>query len=78
MSAVRKQNTVQQVVETLGGFSLVDSVCESTTHVVTGSPRRTLNVLLGIARGCWVLSFEWVGVSSRWGLALSHLGHAYQ
>ncbi|XP_048865683.1 microcephalin isoform X2 [Brienomyrus brachyistius] len=55
-----KQSTVLQVVETLGGFSLADSVCESTTHVVTGSPRRTLNVLLGIARGCWILSFEWI------------------
>uniref|UniRef100_A0A3B3T3E4 Microcephalin 1 n=1 Tax=Paramormyrops kingsleyae TaxID=1676925 RepID=A0A3B3T3E4_9TELE len=55
-----RQNTVQQVMETLGGFSLADSVCESTTHVVTGSPRRTLNVLLGIARGCWILSFEWI------------------
>ncbi|KAM7408833.1 hypothetical protein PAMA_002518 [Pampus argenteus] len=55
-----KQNTVIQVVETLGGFSIVDRVCESTTHVVSGGQRRTLNVLLGIARGCWILSFEWI------------------
>ncbi|XP_058881025.1 microcephalin isoform X2 [Acipenser ruthenus] len=55
-----KQNTVIQVVDKLGGFSVADNVCETTTHVVTGGPRRTLNVLLGIARGCWILSFEWI------------------
>ncbi|XP_076830428.1 microcephalin [Brachyhypopomus gauderio] len=55
-----KQQMVIQVVDSLGGFTVVDTVCESTTHVVSGSPRRTLNVLLGIARGCWILSFEWI------------------
>ncbi|XP_018604750.2 microcephalin isoform X1 [Scleropages formosus] len=55
-----KRHTVLQLVNTLRGFSVVDTVCETTTHVVTGSPRRTLNVLLGIARGCWILSFEWI------------------
>uniref|UniRef100_A0A3Q3IJF7 BRCT domain-containing protein n=1 Tax=Monopterus albus TaxID=43700 RepID=A0A3Q3IJF7_MONAL len=55
-----KQNTVVQVVKVLGGFSVVDRVCESTTHVVSGGHRRTLNILLGIARGCWILSFEWI------------------
>ncbi|XP_062374867.1 microcephalin [Sardina pilchardus] len=55
-----KQQTVLQVVKSLGGFSVVDTVCESTTHVVAGSPRRTLNILLGIARGCWILSYEWI------------------
>ncbi|XP_070697156.1 microcephalin [Pempheris klunzingeri] len=55
-----KQHTVGQVVKALGGFSIVDRVCESTTHVVSGGQRRTLNILLGIARGCWILSFEWI------------------
>ncbi|XP_059215332.1 microcephalin isoform X2 [Centropristis striata] len=55
-----KQHTVDQVVSTLGGFTVVDRVCESTTHVVSGAHRRTLNILLGIARGCWILSFEWI------------------
>ncbi|CAL8299828.1 unnamed protein product [Merluccius merluccius] len=55
-----KQQTVTQVVKLLGGFSIVDRVCETTTHVVSDGYRRTLNVLLGIARGCWILSFEWV------------------
>ncbi|XP_051507452.1 microcephalin-like isoform X2 [Myxocyprinus asiaticus] len=55
-----KQEVVFQLVRALGGFTVVGNVCESTTHVVSGSPRRTLNVLLGIARGCWILSFEWI------------------
>ncbi|XP_033956143.1 microcephalin isoform X2 [Pseudochaenichthys georgianus] len=55
-----KQQTLAQVVGTLGGFSIVDQVSESTTHVVSGGHRRTLNILLGIARGCWILSFEWI------------------
>ncbi|EPY85765.1 hypothetical protein CB1_000350055 [Camelus ferus] len=59
---VLKQNVVVQVVNKLKGFSLAREVCGSTTHVLAGKPRRTLNVLLGIARGCWVLSFEWAGV----------------
>ncbi|KFQ94118.1 Microcephalin, partial [Nipponia nippon] len=63
-----KQNTVIQVVNKLGDFLFSDDVCETTTHVVTGSPRRTLNVMLGIARGCWIVSYEWV----LWSLELGH------
>ncbi|XP_068534518.1 microcephalin isoform X2 [Anas acuta] len=55
-----EQNTVIQVVNKLGDFLFSDVVCETTSHVVTGSPRRTLNVMLGIARGCWIVSYEWV------------------
>ncbi|XP_075125644.1 microcephalin [Leptodactylus fuscus] len=54
------QNTVIQVVKKFGGFVLSDEVCETTTHVIAGSPRRTLNIILGIARGCWILSYDWV------------------
>ncbi|XP_029789589.1 microcephalin isoform X2 [Suricata suricatta] len=62
------QNIVIQVVNTLKGLSLAQEVCETTTHVLVGKPLRTLNVLLGIARGCWVLSYEWV----LWSLELGH------
>ncbi|XP_071336896.1 microcephalin [Trachinotus anak] len=55
-----QQHMVVQVVKALAGFSIVDRVCETTTHVVSGGHRRTLNILLGIARGCWILSFEWI------------------
>ncbi|XP_059698758.1 microcephalin isoform X2 [Haemorhous mexicanus] len=63
-----KQNTVIQVVKKLGDFLFSNEVCETTSHVVTGSPRRTLNVMLGIARGCWIVSYEWV----LWSLEFGH------
>ncbi|NWY06614.1 MCPH1 protein, partial [Nothoprocta ornata] len=67
MSA-EKQNTIIQVVNKLGNFLFSDNVCDTTSHVVAGSPRRTLNVMLGIARGCWIVSFDWV----LWSLELGH------
>ncbi|NWY38473.1 MCPH1 protein, partial [Sylvia atricapilla] len=63
-----EQNIVIQVVKKLGDFLFSNEVCETTSHVVTGSPRPTLNVLLGIARGCWIVSYEWV----LWSLELGH------
>ncbi|XP_025944697.1 microcephalin isoform X3 [Apteryx rowi] len=63
-----KQNTIIQVVNKLGDFLFSDDVCETTSHVVAGSPRRTLNIMLGIARGCWIVSYEWV----LWSLELGH------
>ncbi|XP_006866788.1 PREDICTED: microcephalin-like, partial [Chrysochloris asiatica] len=62
------QNVITQVVNKLKGFSFSLEVCETTTHVVTGKPLRTLNVLLGIARGCWILSYEWI----LWSLEMGH------
>ncbi|XP_020037191.2 microcephalin isoform X2 [Castor canadensis] len=63
-----KQNIVIQVVNELKDFAFAPEVCETTTHVLAGEPLRTLNVLLGIARGCWVLSYEWV----LWSLEMGH------
>lgn len=63
-----KQALIIQVVNTLKGFSFTPEVCESTTHVLVGKSVRTLNVLMGIARGCWILSYEWV----LWSLELGH------
>ncbi|NXH38377.1 MCPH1 protein, partial [Dicaeum eximium] len=63
-----KQNIVIQVVKKLGDFLFSNEVCDTTSHVVTGSPHRTLNVMLGIARGCWIVSYEWV----LWSLELGH------
>ncbi|KAM4836886.1 microcephalin [Thomomys bottae] len=63
-----KQNIIMQVVKRLQGFSIAPEVGEGTTHVLAGRPVRTLSVLLGLARGCWVLSYEWV----LWSLELGH------
>ncbi|XP_054422181.1 microcephalin [Pteronotus mesoamericanus] len=63
-----KQNIVIRVVAKLKGFAVAREVCESTTHVLAGRALRTLNVLMGLARGCWILSYEWV----LWSLELGH------
>ncbi|XP_046353576.2 uncharacterized protein LOC124133267 isoform X1 [Haliotis rufescens] len=55
-----EQETIISVIKNLGGFLMQDDVCETTTHVVYGEARRTLNVLAAIARGCWLLHKEWV------------------
>ncbi|XP_072490474.1 microcephalin isoform X2 [Notamacropus eugenii] len=66
-----KQNIIMQVVDKLKDFSFSCDVCETTTHVVAGEPRRTLSVLLGIARGCWIVSYEWVLWSLEFGFWVS-------
>ncbi|KAL5457097.1 hypothetical protein EMCRGX_G034336 [Ephydatia muelleri] len=67
--AVQDQETVYAIVEKLENFEIAKTVCESTTHVICGGPRRTVNVLAGTAKGCWILSLEWVWKSlesGRW------------
>ena len=50
----------QQIVEKLDKFFIEDEVKASTTHLVTMEVKRTINILRGIARGCWILKAEWV------------------
>lgn len=50
----------QQIVKKLGGFFVEDEVSNSTTHLVAGEPKRTVNLLRALARGCWILKHEWV------------------
>ncbi|XP_058033126.1 microcephalin isoform X4 [Ahaetulla prasina] len=54
------QKVTLQVLKKLGGFLTSDEVCKNTSHVIAGSPRRTLNILMGIARGCWIVCYDWV------------------
>ncbi|ESP00654.1 hypothetical protein LOTGIDRAFT_79964, partial [Lottia gigantea] len=56
----QEQETVLSVIKKLGGFLLVDNVSDTTTHVVCGDARRTLNLVNGVARGCWILKQDWV------------------
>ncbi|XP_062506263.1 uncharacterized protein LOC134182839 [Corticium candelabrum] len=56
----KDRELVVSVAQELGGFTVDSCVSESTTHVVFTQPRRTLNVLMGIARGCWLVSIDWV------------------
>ncbi|KAJ8980809.1 hypothetical protein NQ317_016176 [Molorchus minor] len=53
-----KQPTI--IVKKLGGFVIEDEVSERTTHLVAGEPKRTINMLRAIARGCWIVKQEWL------------------
>ncbi|KAJ8954891.1 hypothetical protein NQ318_016830 [Aromia moschata] len=49
-----------QIVKKLGGFVIEDEVSDKTTHLVAGEPKRTVNMLRAIARGCWIVKHEWL------------------
>ncbi|XP_072400084.1 uncharacterized protein MCPH1 [Diabrotica undecimpunctata] len=49
-----------QIVKKLGRFDVEDEVSSKTTHLVAGEPKRTINMLRAITRGCWVLKKEWL------------------
>ncbi|XP_066151155.1 microcephalin-like [Euwallacea fornicatus] len=49
-----------QIVHKLGKFNIQDQVGERTTHLVAGESKRTINMLRAVARGCWVVNFQWV------------------
>ncbi|XP_046389680.1 microcephalin [Ischnura elegans] len=52
---------LRSVVEKIGGFQVDKNVGGRCRHVVCGyPPKRTMNMLRGVARGCWILSKEWV------------------
>ncbi|CAN7944041.1 unnamed protein product [Ixodes pacificus] len=62
MTSVPPEDRVvlRSVVLALGGFRVEAEVGPGTTHQVAGGAVRTLNLLSAMARGCWVLSPEWV------------------
>ena len=59
---LRQQEFVRKVVKKLGSFSIAKSVNSTTTHVVAGNQRRTLNILNAVVQGCWILSPNWVSI----------------
>ena len=61
---------VKHLVKTLGAFDFHDVISERTTHVVCGDARRTMNLVKGLVRGCWILSKEWVLASLESGMWL--------
>ncbi|XP_039286778.1 uncharacterized protein LOC120351930 [Nilaparvata lugens] len=56
-----ESDIVRKAVEELGGFQLENKVSANTTHVVAyHKNHRTVNLLKGIGRGCWIVHYDWV------------------
>ena len=51
---------VEQTVEALRGFKIQEIVEDSTTVVVCGDPRRTMNVMRAVVRGIKLVTYKWV------------------
>lgn len=49
-----------RIVKKLGGFVVENEVTDNTTHLVMGENKRTINVLRALARGLWLMKYEWV------------------
>lgn len=53
----------------MGGYTVDETVSSRTSHLISGRPRRTVNFLKAIARGCWVVSLDWIHAckqQNRW------------
>lgn len=55
----RDKSLVKNIVKSLGMAEMELNVSRRTTHVVSTGVR-TLNLLRGIIRGCWLITLEWV------------------
>ncbi|CAL7936233.1 unnamed protein product [Xylocopa violacea] len=52
------KNVVKSVVKALGFAKIESSITKNTTHVITTGVR-TINLLHGIIRGCWLVNLQW-------------------
>ncbi|KAI9363261.1 hypothetical protein BD770DRAFT_215258 [Pilaira anomala] len=62
-TTVRKQ--CEEAIKKFNLFELASEVTECTTHVLVGANRRTKSVTLGLLRGVWMLSPEWLVQSGQ-------------
>ncbi|KAH8345553.1 hypothetical protein KR084_008959 [Drosophila pseudotakahashii] len=62
---------IQKALRKLRGMRLDPTVTQRTTHLVSLEPRRTLNLLRGLMRGVWIVSYQWVLASIRAGKWIS-------
>ncbi|KAH8280334.1 hypothetical protein KR018_002878 [Drosophila ironensis] len=58
---------IHKALRRLRGMRLDPTVTQRTTHLVSLEPRRTLNLLRGLMRGVWIVSYQWVIASVRAG-----------
>ena len=54
------KDLVKQLVKQLGVYGYHDTITEKTTHVVTGSGKRTINLIKGMVLGCWIVTRDWL------------------
>ncbi|XP_017011003.3 LOW QUALITY PROTEIN: microcephalin [Drosophila takahashii] len=62
---------IHKALRKLRGMRLDPTVTQRTTHLVSLEPRRTLNLLRGLMRGVWIVSYQWVLASIRAGKWIS-------
>lgn len=62
-----EQNGIDLAGAKLGGWKLEEKVTARTTHVINSGPKRTLNMLKGMARGCWLVDQKWMLDSAKAG-----------
>lgn len=62
-----EQNGIEAAGESLEGWKLEEKVTPRTTHVISSGPKRTLNMLKGMSRGCWIVDQNWMLHSSAAG-----------
>ncbi|KAG0502782.1 hypothetical protein HPP92_002854 [Vanilla planifolia] len=60
-----KRSRLMKIVEELGGS--VARTATSSTHLITGKARRTLNFCLSLCSGVWIVSPSWLKSSFRVG-----------
>ncbi|XP_015183892.1 PREDICTED: putative uncharacterized protein DDB_G0286901 [Polistes dominula] len=53
------KSLIKNIVKTLGMARIEQNVTRRTTHVVSTGVR-TINLLHGIIRGCWLVKLEWI------------------
>lgn len=55
----RDKSLIKSIIKSLGMAEIELNVSKRTTHVVSTGVR-TVNLLRGIIRGCWLVTLEWV------------------
>ncbi|CAJ2671573.1 unnamed protein product [Trifolium pratense] len=68
-----KKTQLAKVIEDLGGTIASDG--STTTHVVTGQVRKTLNFCTALCSGAWVVSSSWLKESFRKGRFVDESPH---
>eukprot|EP01103_Thecamoeba_quadrilineata_P005623 TRINITY_DN15396_c0_g1_i1.p1 TRINITY_DN15396_c0_g1~~TRINITY_DN15396_c0_g1_i1.p1 ORF type:complete len:559 (-),score=99.13 TRINITY_DN15396_c0_g1_i1:73-1749(-) len=56
----QERDEIERLARTLGSVRFDEDMKYRATHLIVGSQRRTHKLLIGIARGCWLMKTDWV------------------